>query len=63
MKRHTHINMASLVAAVIYVAYFYIYIYIYIYVVVCTDLTGKEPHRQVGVGSVVILTSTLAWNV
>ena len=32
----------------------YIYIYIYhIYVVVCTDLSDKELHRQVGVGIVV----------
>ena len=35
----------------------------------CTDLSGKEPHRQVGVGKVVtsrslgdIMVSTLAWN-
>ena len=26
---------------------------VYIYVVVCTDLWGKEPHRQVGVGDMV----------
>ena len=38
-------------------------------VVVCTDLSGKEPHRQVGVGMVGIsgslggvMISTLAWN-
>ena len=35
-----------------------IYIYIYIYVmqnivIVCMDLSGKEPHRQVGVGTIV----------
>ena len=38
-------------------------------VVVCTDISGKEPHRQVGVGGVVTLgslggemVSTLAQN-
>ena len=44
------------------------YYTIYI-VVVCTDLSGKEPHRQVGVGRVVasrslssVMVSTLAQN-
>ena len=38
-------------------------------VVVCTDLSGKELHRQVGVARVVtsrslggVIVSTLAWN-
>ena len=37
--------------------------------VVCTDLSGKEPHRQVDMGRVVtsgridgVMLSTLAWN-
>ena len=39
-------------------------------VVICTDLSGKELHRQLGVGIVVtsesicgVVISTLAWNV
>ena len=38
-------------------------------VVICTDLSGKEPHRQVSMSSVVTsvslsreIVSTLAWN-
>ena len=38
-------------------------------VVYCTDLSGRKPHRQVGVGTVVtsgsrdgIMVSILAWN-
>ena len=38
-------------------------------VAVCTDLSGKEPHRQVGMGSMItsgilggIMVSTLTWN-
>ena len=38
-------------------------------VVVCTDLSGKEPYREVGVGSMVtsgslggVMVNTLAWN-
>ena len=38
-------------------------------VVVCTDLSGKEPHRLLGMGRVVtsgilcgVMLSTLAWN-
>ena len=52
--------------------YTHIYKYIYIYynynstsIVVCTDLQGKESHRQVGVGIVVtssVMVSPLSQN-
>ena len=38
-------------------------------IVVCTDVSGKEPHRQVGIATMVIsgslgggMVSGLAWN-
>ena len=53
---YTHIHM-------------YTYVYACIYIVVCAYLSGKELHRQIGVGIVAksgsqgdVMVSTLAWN-
>ena len=46
------------------------HIRVYNSVVVCTDLSGKDPHRQVAMDRVVksgslhgVMVNTLAWNV
>ena len=53
---HTYIYIYIYIYAYLYISiYIYIYIsmHIYTYVIVCTDLWGKELHRQAGVGIVV----------